>query len=123
DAKLSGIDMPVPVSLASDPSTSSLTPRASGPVYPRWLFYYYCTHLRITPQPTFVFDVTGCEARKEAAIRAYRSQFEANEKNRPVVDWVMSATRFFGSRIGTAAGEPFFAREPVGLGGLASLML
>lgn len=112
DAKLTGIDMTTPEGLAP-----------GGPCHPRWLFYYYCTHLRITPQPTFVFDVTGCEAKKEAAIRAYHSQFGVNEKNRPVVDWVMSATRFFGSRIGTAAGEPFFAREPVGMNGLASLPL
>ncbi|MBK7406351.1 MAG: PIG-L family deacetylase [Phycisphaerales bacterium] len=112
DAKLTGLEMPTP---------EGLTPGA--PCHPRWLFHYYCTHLRITPQPTFVFDVSGCEAKKEAAIRAYHSQFGVNEKNRPVVDWVMSATRFFGSRIGTAAGEPFFAREPVGMTGLASLPL
>jgi N-acetylglucosamine malate deacetylase 1 len=112
DAKLSKIDMPTPDGL--DPG---------GPCHPRWLFYYYCTHLRITPDPTFVFDVSGCEAKKEAAIRAYRSQFEANEKNRPVVEWVMSATRFFGSRIGTGAGEPFFSREPMGIAGLRELPL
>lgn len=110
DAKLSKIDMPAPEGLAPGEAC-----------HPRWLFYYYCTHLRITPQPTFVFDVSGCEPKKEAAIRAYDSQFGVNEKNRQVVDWVMSATRFFGSRIGTGAGEPFFAREPVGLGGLESL--
>jgi bacillithiol biosynthesis deacetylase BshB1 len=110
DAKLTGIEMPTP---------EGMTP--GGPCHPRWLFYYFCTHLRITPQPSFVFDVTGCEAKKEASIRAYHSQFGANEKNRPVVEWVMSATRFFGSRIGVGAGEPFFAREPVGMGGLESL--
>jgi len=119
--------MPIPPSL--QPGTSAAAPQDSGlktqdfgrPCHPRWLFYYYCTHLRITPQPSFVFDVTGCEAKKEAAIRAYHSQFGVNEKNRPVVDWVMSATRFFGSRIGVGAGEPFFAKEPVGLGGLGDL--
>lgn len=127
DAKLTGIEMPVPPGLA--PPTPGLKANESGlhargsspPIYPRWVFYYYCTHLRITPQPTFVFDVTGFEAAKEAAIRAYRSQFEVNEKNRGVVDWVMSATRFFGSRIGTPSGEAFFAREPVGLRGFGDL--
>jgi bacillithiol biosynthesis deacetylase BshB1 len=110
DAKLTGLEMPTP---------KGLTP--GKPCHPRWLFYYYCTHLRITPQPTFVFDVTGCEAKKEAAILAYHSQFVANRKNRPVVEWVMNATQFVGSRIGTAAGEPFFAREPVGMAGLSAL--
>ena len=32
-----------------------------------------------------------------------------------------AGTRFFSSRIGTEAGEPFFAREPVGMTGLDSL--
>ena len=134
DAKLTGIEMPIPDSLrpqASElkPQDSTLRPQDSGlktqdfpkPCHPRWLFYYYCTHLRITPQPSFVFDVTGCEAKKRAAILAYHSQFVANRKNRPVVEWVMNATQFFGSRIGTAAGEPFFAREPVGLRGFGAL--
>ncbi len=40
DAKLTGIEMPTP---------EGMTP--GGPCHPRWLFYYYCTHLRITPQP------------------------------------------------------------------------
>ena len=129
DAKLTGLDMPIPPSLR--PEASAAAPQDSGlktqdfgrPCHPRWLFYYYCTHLRITPQPSFVFDVTGCEAKKEAAIRAYHSQFGVNPKNRPVVDWVMSATRFFGSRIGVGAGEPFFAREPVAMAGIGTLPL
>ena len=120
DAKLTGLEMPVPEALRPHDPDAKIAEYAP-PSHPRWLFYYFCTHLRITPQPTFVFDVTGCEAKKELAIRAYHSQFGINEKNRPVVDWVMGATRFFGSRIGTAAGEPFFAREPVGMTGLDSL--
>jgi LmbE family N-acetylglucosaminyl deacetylase len=119
--------MPIPPALASserEAQDSRLkTQDFAPPIYPRWLFYYYCTHLRISPQPTFVFDVSGCEGKKEAAIRAYDSQFGVNERNRQVVDWVMAATRFFGSRIGTAAGEPFFAREPVGICGLNDLPL
>jgi len=126
DAKLTSLDMPIPPELARpEAQDSGLRARSSSPnpppIYPRWLFYYYCTHLRISPQPTFVFDVTGCEAKKEAAIRAYHSQFGVNERNRQVVDWVIAGTRFFGSRIGTAAGEPFFAREPVGLSDFGSL--
>jgi len=122
DAKLTGIDMPVPDSLCPQDSGRK-TQDFAKPCHPRWLFYYYCTHLRITPQPSFVFDVTGCEAKKKAAILAYHSQFVANRKNKPVVEWVMNATQFFGSRIGTAAGEPFFAKEPMGLHGFETLPL
>jgi len=100
DAKLTKIDLP------------------GEPVYPKWLFHYYCTHLRIVPSPSFLLDTTGYEATKRAAIVAYHSQFVQPEKNRRVVDWVEHAGAYFGSRIGTDAAEPFHAREPLGLTGL-----
>jgi hypothetical protein len=59
--------------------------------------------------------------RKVASIRAYHTQFVLPEKNRAVVEWVEASARYFGSRIGTEAGEPFHAPEPMGLTGLASL--
>lgn len=89
--------------------------------YPRWLFHYYATHLRIVPQPSFLVDTSGFMARKREAVLAYRSQFVVNERNRQVVDWLDAAGTYFGSRIGTAAAEPFFAREPIGLDGLGAL--
>lgn len=103
DAKLTKIDLP------------------GEPVYPRWLFHYYCTHLRIVPSPSFLMDITGYEQRKHDAIVAYETQFVLPEKNRGVVDWLRSANHFYGSRIGTAAAEPFFAHEPLGLTGLNAL--
>jgi LmbE family N-acetylglucosaminyl deacetylase len=68
-------------------------------------------------------DTTAYAAQKAAAIRAYRSQFEVNEKNRKVVEWVAAEDLYFGSRMGTAAAEPFFTHEPIGLTGLAGLSL
>lgn len=112
DAKLTGIDMPVPGGMS-----------AGAPIYPKWLFYYFATHLRIVPQPSFILDVSAHLDRKMAAVATYRSQFEVNEKNRKVPEWVRDATRFLGSRIGTAAGEGFFTREPIGLTGLSGLAL
>lgn len=91
------------------------------PIYPKWLIHYYATHLRIVPQPSFVFDTSGFEQTKRDAVLAYHSQFVANAKNRPVVEWLDAAGRYFGSRIGAASGEPFFTREPLGLAGLRDL--
>ncbi|MCH2135970.1 MAG: PIG-L family deacetylase [Phycisphaerales bacterium] len=105
DAKLTKIDLP------------------GEPVYPRWLFHYYCTHLRVIPQPSFLLDITGFEDCKRASILAYETQFVLPEKNRRVVDWLASANHFYGSRIGTNAAEPFFAKEPLGLSGLDRLPL
>lgn len=105
DAKLTKIDLP------------------GEPVYPKWLFYYYCTHLRWPADPTFCVDITGYEQRKREAIVAYHSQFVVPEQNRKVVDWIDGANAYFGSRIGTAAAEPFFTKEPLGLLSLSGLVM
>jgi hypothetical protein len=75
------------------------------------------------PNPSFLIDISGHEQRKRRAIVAYHSQFVAPEKNRPIVEWIEAAGRFFGSRIGVAAAEPFFSREPIGLRGLEGLTM
>lgn len=109
DAKLTKISMP-----GDD---------GKPPLYPKWLFYYYATHLRITPRPSFLIDTTGFAEKKQAAIRAYASQFEKNPKNQHVPAWIASQDAYFGSRIGTKAAEPFFTREPIGLTSLDALAL
>jgi len=116
DAKLSKVEMPTPVD-----GWTGRAHEVGEPIYPRWLFYYYATHLRWVADPSFVLDVTGYVERKMASIRAYHTQFVIPEKNRRVVEWVEASARYFGSRIGTDAGEPFFTKEPVGLTGLESL--
>lgn len=113
DAKLTGIDMPTPPGFDT----------AGPPTYPRWLFHYYATHLRIVPQPSFIIDTSRTAAAKQRAIAAYRSQFELNPGNRAIPAWIAQQDAYFGSRIGAAAGECFFAREPLGLSGLAELSL
>jgi N-acetylglucosamine malate deacetylase 1 len=111
DAKLTGIEMPTP------PGYERIGP----PIYPKWLFYYYATHLRILREPSFCLDISATLEQKMASIRAYRSQFEINEKNRSVVEWVRASAVFMGSRIGTASAEGFFSKEPVGLAGFGEL--
>lgn len=117
DAKLTKIDMPAP-----PPMTGGPVGEIGPPIYPKWLFYYYATHLRWVADPGFVFDISGYVERKIDSIRAYHTQFVLPEKNRKVVEWVEASATYFGSRIGTAAGEPFFTKEPVGLGSLSGLV-
>lgn len=110
DAKLSKLDLP-PV---TDGWTG--TQHAVGePRHPERLVHYFCTHLKIVPEPSFVFDTTQAVGVKFDAVRAYESQFVKPEKNRAVVKWLESMDAYFGSRIGTQAGEPFFLKEPLGL--------
>jgi LmbE family N-acetylglucosaminyl deacetylase len=103
DAKLTKIDLP------------------GDPIYPRWLFYYYATHLRWAGGPSFCLDISGFESRKRDSILAYRTQFVVPEANRRVVDALAARDTWFGSRIGTASAEPFFTREPLGLQSLTGL--
>jgi bacillithiol biosynthesis deacetylase BshB1 len=105
DAKLSKIDLP------------------GQPIYPTWLIYYYCTHLRMVANPTFCMDISQQMDRKEQAILAYESQFVIPEKNRKVVTWLRQMNGYMGSRIGVEYAEPFFMREPLGLNSLAALPL
>ena len=94
---------------------------AGDPIYPKWLFYYYCTHLRIVPSPSFLIDTSGFASKKRDAIVAYETQFVIPENNRSIVDWVEAQDKYFGGRMRTETAEPFYSREPIGLCNLDSL--
>ena len=93
------------------------------PIYPTWLIYYYCTHLRWVVNPTFCLDITEQMDAKEQAIRAYESQFVIPEKNRKVIAWLRQLNGYMGSRIGVEYAEPFYTKEPLGLTSLDGLAL
>ena len=94
---------------------------AGEPIYPKWLFYYYCTHLRIVPSPSFLIDTSGFAQQKRESIVAYESQFVIPENNRAIVDWIEAQDKYFGGRLRTETAEPFFSKEPIGLTDLQSL--
>ncbi len=90
------------------------------PWHPKRIVYYFCTHLRMSFQPTFCIDITSQMETKLAAIRAYQSQFVLNGSTVPEMVRTMNA--YFGGRIGTEYAEPFFTHEVLGLGGLDQLI-
>jgi bacillithiol biosynthesis deacetylase BshB1 len=69
--------------------------------------------------PSFVVDITNFLDDKMAAIRAHKSQFyDPNSKDpatrlsdKNFLFQLENRSRFFGSLIGTEAGEPFYVRE------------
>jgi bacillithiol biosynthesis deacetylase BshB1 len=69
--------------------------------------------------PSFIVDISDFLEEKMQAIRAYRSQFYNPESSEPetrltakhFLDELENRSRYFGSMIGVAAGEPFFVRE------------
>lgn len=113
DAKLTKVEMPVP------PGYAHIGP----PLYPKWLFYYYCSHLRRLPDPAFMVDTSATFGAKMNSLRAYESQFVVSEKGRQVLSWLESQDRYLGSRIGAATAEGFWTKEPLGLTGLGELAM
>jgi bacillithiol biosynthesis deacetylase BshB1 len=105
DAKLTKIDLP------------------GKPTYPKWLIYYYCTHLRHVANPAFCLDITGQMDAKEGSVLAYESQFVTPVNNRRIMTWLRHMNGYMGSRIGTEYAEPFWTREPLGLTGLGELVI
>ncbi len=73
--------------------------------------------------PSFVVDISDHLEQKMAAIKAYRSQFydpgstepETRLTNKHFLDELENRSRYFGSLIGVAAGEPFFVRETLNI--------
>jgi bacillithiol biosynthesis deacetylase BshB1 len=70
-------------------------------------------------EPSFVVDISDFLVEKMAAIRAHASQFHDPASTEPetrltdkgFLDELENRSRYFGSLIGVAAGEPFFVRE------------
>jgi LmbE family N-acetylglucosaminyl deacetylase len=102
DAKLSKTDIP------------------GEPCYPKRIIYYFCTHLRMSFQPTFCIDITQQMPKKLAAIDAYQTQFVLNKSKVP--EMLKTLNGYFGGRIGVDYAEPFFTHEVLGFGGLDQLV-
>jgi N-acetylglucosamine malate deacetylase 1 len=78
---------------------------------------HYIFSRRISP--SFIVDISDHLDEKMSAIRAHASQFYLPGSDEPetmltsktFLDEIENRSRYYGSLIGTAAGEPFFVRE------------
>ncbi len=94
------------------------------PHHPNRIFHYFCVHLRTVPQPAFVLDISDEFETKMESIRCYESQFVTGRDPQPpsFLDRLRDEAAFWGKSIGTRYGEPFAARETLGLSNLLSLI-
>ena len=94
------------------------------PHHPERIYNYYCVHLKLTPQPAFVLDISDQWPRKLASIQAYESQFITGRPTQPptFLDQLQSEAAYWGKTIGCAYGEPYACREPIGVCGWGSLV-
>lgn len=94
------------------------------PHHPSRVYYYYCVHLKLAPQPAFVLDISDVWEQKLASIRCYESQFVTGRPQEPptFLDRLRDEAAYWGKSIGTAYGEPLTTREPLGLAELGGLV-
>lgn len=92
------------------------------PFHPSRIYYYYCVHLKLAPQPAFVLDISEEWERKEKAISAYQSQFvTGRDFDPPFIERLREEAAYWGKSIGARYGEPYASREPIGLNSFGSL--
>lgn len=92
------------------------------PFHPERIFYYYCIHLRLVPQPAFIVDISEHWEKKRAALECYHSQLVQGRNTDPsFLDQFRDQAAVWGWAIGARYGEPFASREPIGLKSLESL--
>lgn len=96
----------------------------SEPWHPQRVYYYYCVHLKLAPQPAFILDISDVWEQKLAAIRCYESQFITGRPSAPptFLDRLRDEAAYWGKCIGTQYGEPITTREPLGLAKLSGLV-
>lgn len=98
------------------------TTMSGAPHFPAHVYHYFAVHLRLVAKPSFIVDVTDHLPAKAAALACYVSQFGSDTSNTHVLDWVGEQAATWGGLIGTPAGEPFFAREEIGIRDIRDLI-
>ena len=63
------------------------------PHHPQRIYNYYCVHLKMTPQPAFILDISDEWEQKLAAIRCYESQFITGRPTAPPRSSTRCATK------------------------------
>jgi N-acetylglucosamine malate deacetylase 1 len=94
------------------------------PHHPQRIYNYFCIHLRQAIVPGFVLDISEHWDAKLASIRAYQSQFITGRATEPptFLDQLRDEAAYWGKMIGVRYGEPFAAREPLGLRSMSDLV-
>jgi bacillithiol biosynthesis deacetylase BshB1 len=83
--------------------------------HPQRVYHYFCVHLRLAVQPSWIVDISDHWDRKIESIRAYHSQFVAGRSEQPptFLDRVRDDAAYWGRLIDRLYGEPFATKEPL----------
>jgi len=99
------------------------TDMTGEPWYPKRVFYYLWSHLRVHLSPAFIIDISGEYGKKVEVVRSYASQFTYDEERWRLINGSLQACgQYFGRLIGAQYGEPFACREKIGLRDIRDLI-
>jgi len=98
------------------------TEMTGDPFFPERVYRYMAVHMRTVVEPSFIVDISEDLPTKLEALGAYESQFSGNPANAGVVELVAGQAEMWGALGRVAAGEPFFALEPVTLRNVTDLI-
>ncbi|OYP36823.1 bacillithiol biosynthesis deacetylase BshB1 [Rhodopirellula sp. MGV] len=92
--------------------------------HPERLYYYFCIHLRLAVQPSWIVDISETFDRKRESIKAYESQFITGrpQEHPTMLDRLETDAAYFGNLIARRYGEPFATKEPLALSSLRDVI-
>ncbi|MFK8111388.1 MAG: bacillithiol biosynthesis deacetylase BshB1 [Rubripirellula sp.] len=92
--------------------------------HPERVYYYFCIHLRLAVQPSWIVDISDHWEQKRASIAAYDSQFVQGRPTEPptLLDQVRDEAANWGRLISRKYGEPFATKEPLAMSSLRDLL-
>ncbi|WP_235951799.1 MULTISPECIES: PIG-L family deacetylase [Crateriforma] len=92
--------------------------------HPERVYYYFCIHLRLAVQPSWIVDISDHWDQKIASVMAYESQFITGRPTEPptMIDRVRDDAAYWGKLINRRYGEPFATKEPLAIDSLRDLI-
>lgn len=105
-------------------SKLSKTDMPGEPFHPERIYYYFCIHLRMAIQPSWIVDISPQWDRKLESIRAYQSQFVLGRptESPTILDRLRDDAAYWGRLIDRRYGEPLATKEPLALTSLRDLI-
>ncbi len=105
-------------------SKLSKTDMPGEPYHPERVYYYYCIHLRLAIQPSWIVDISDQWQTKLASVAAYESQFITGRPTEAptFLDRVRDEAAYWGKMINRPYGEPFATKEPLAMSSLRDLI-
>ncbi|MEM6472158.1 MAG: bacillithiol biosynthesis deacetylase BshB1 [Planctomycetota bacterium] len=92
--------------------------------HPERLYYYFCVHLRLAIDPSWIVDISDTIETKMESVKAYESQMITGRPTEPptMIERIEIESAHWGNLIAKKHGEPFATKEPLALTSLRDVI-